>query len=48
MNTTVQFAFFKRRLLVDEVVVVNKLVDLAKRANTDILIFKVDFEKEYD
>jgi hypothetical protein len=33
---------------VDEVVVVNEVVELAKKSNKDCLIFKVDFEKAYD
>jgi hypothetical protein len=33
---------------VDGVVVVNEVVELAKKSNKDCLIFKVDFEKAYD
>jgi len=33
---------------VDGVLVVNELVDYAKRAKKECLIFKVDFEKAYD
>ncbi|MCI35870.1 RNA-directed DNA polymerase (Reverse transcriptase), partial [Trifolium medium] len=43
-----QSAFVKGRLLVDGVLTVNEVVDLAKRAKQDCLIFKVDFEKAYD
>jgi hypothetical protein len=43
-----QSAFIKGRNLVDGVVVVNEVVDLAKRTNRECLIFKVDFEKAYD
>ncbi|XP_058726932.1 uncharacterized protein LOC131598334 [Vicia villosa] len=40
--------FFKGRLLVDEVVVVNGLVDLVKRSKKFFLLFKVVFKKAYD
>jgi hypothetical protein len=43
-----QSAFLKGRQLVDGVVVVNEVVDLAKRTGRSCLIFKVDFEKAYD
>jgi exonuclease III len=43
-----QSAFIKGRNLVDGVLVVNELVDLAKKQLKDCLIFKVDFEKAYD
>jgi hypothetical protein len=43
-----QSAFLKGRNLVDGVLVVNELVDYAKKAKKDCLIFKVDFEKAYD
>jgi len=43
-----QSAFLKGRTLVDGVLVVNELVDYAKRAKKECLIFKVDFEKAYD
>jgi hypothetical protein len=51
MNTLIapsQSAFIKGRNLVDGVLVVNELVDLAKRHGKECLIFKVDFEKAYD
>lgn len=43
-----QTAFLKGRDLVDEVVVVNEVVDRAKRRNWECLVLKVDFEKAYD
>ncbi|MCI04498.1 LINE-1 reverse transcriptase like, partial [Trifolium medium] len=43
-----QSAFIKGRNLVDGVLVVNEVVDLAKRSGKECLIFKVDFEKAYD
>jgi hypothetical protein len=51
MNSLVapnQSAFIKGRNLVDGVLVVNELVDMAKRQRRECLIFKVDFEKVYD
>jgi hypothetical protein len=43
-----QLAFIKGRLLVDGILMVNEVVDLAKRARKKCLIFNVDFEKAYD
>jgi hypothetical protein len=43
-----QSAFLKGRLLVDGVMVVNEMVDLAKKTGKSCLILKVDFEKAYD
>jgi hypothetical protein len=43
-----QSAFLKGRLLVDGVMVVNEIVDWAKKTGKSCLIFKVDFEKAYD
>jgi hypothetical protein len=43
-----QSAFIKGRLLVDGVLTVNEVVDLAKTAKQKCMIFKVDFEKAYD
>ncbi|MCH82363.1 LINE-1 reverse transcriptase like [Trifolium medium] len=43
-----QSAFIKGRNLVDGVVVVNEVVDSAKKLGKECLIFKVDFEKAYD
>ena len=46
--STSQSTFLKGRNLVDGVLVVNELVDYAKKAKKECLIFKVDFEKAYD
>jgi hypothetical protein len=43
-----QSAFLKGRNLVDGVVVINEVVDLAKRRGDSCIILKVDFEKAYD
>jgi exonuclease III len=43
-----QSAFIKGRLLVDGVLTINEVVDLAKRSKGECMIFKVDFEKAYD
>ncbi|MCH84503.1 LINE-1 reverse transcriptase like, partial [Trifolium medium] len=43
-----QSAFIKGRNLVDGVLVVNEVVELAKKSKRECLIFKVDFEKAYD
>jgi exonuclease III len=43
-----QSAFIKGRFLADGVVVLNEIVDYAKRSNKECLILKVDFEKAYD
>ncbi|GAU43110.1 hypothetical protein TSUD_373050 [Trifolium subterraneum] len=43
-----QSAFIKGRNLVDGVLVVNEVVELAKKAKKECIIFKVDFEKAYD
>ncbi|CAJ2635167.1 unnamed protein product [Trifolium pratense] len=43
-----QSAFIKGRNLVDSVLVVNEVVELAKKSRRECLIFKVDFEKAYD
>jgi hypothetical protein len=51
MNTLIaptQSTFIKGRNLVDGVLVMNELVDLARRQRKQCLIFKVDFEKAYD
>jgi exonuclease III len=47
INST-QSAFIKGRNLVDGVVVVNEVVDVAKKSGRECMIFKVDFEKAYD
>jgi hypothetical protein len=43
-----QSAFIKGRNLVDGVLVVNEVVEWAKKSKKECLIFKVDFEKAYD
>jgi hypothetical protein len=43
-----QSAFIEGRQLVDEVVAVNKIIDLAIESRKESLIFTVDFEKAYD
>ncbi|KAK2356246.1 hypothetical protein QL285_093594 [Trifolium repens] len=46
--STSQSAFIKGRQLVDGVLVLNEVVDYAKKTGKECLIFKVDFEKAYD
>lgn len=46
--STSQLTFFKGRNLVDEVMVINEVVDLAKKLRKKCLIFKVGFEKTCD
>ncbi|GAU18658.1 hypothetical protein TSUD_124910 [Trifolium subterraneum] len=43
-----QSAFIKGRQLVDGVVAVNEVIDLARKLKRACFIFKVDFEKAYD
>ncbi|WJX28141.1 hypothetical protein P8452_16895 [Trifolium repens] len=43
-----QSAFLKGRQLVEGVMVVNEVIDYAKKTRKKCLIFKVDFEKAYD
>jgi hypothetical protein len=43
-----QSAFLKGRQLVEGVVVVNEVIDFAKKTGKECMIFKVDFEKAYD
>jgi hypothetical protein len=43
-----QSAFIKGRQLVEGVVVVNEVIDYARKVGKDCLIVKVDFEKAYD
>ncbi|MCH80431.1 LINE-1 reverse transcriptase like [Trifolium medium] len=43
-----QSTFIKGRNLVDGVLVVNEMVELAKKSKRECLIFKVDFEKAYN
>jgi hypothetical protein len=47
VNST-QSAFIKGRNLVDGVVVVNEVLDVAKKTGRECMVFKVDFEKAYD
>jgi hypothetical protein len=42
-----QSAIIKGRNLVDGVVVVNEMLDLAKCTKKDCVIFEVDFDKAY-
>lgn len=42
-----QSAFLKEIMLVDGVVTINEVVDVAKRSKRHCLIFKLDFEKAY-
>jgi hypothetical protein len=41
-------AFIQGKLLVDGMMVVNQVVDLARRSEMYCLVFKIDFEKAYD
>jgi hypothetical protein len=43
-----QSTFVKGRNLVDGVMVVNEIIDLAKKSGRPCLVLKVDFEKAYD
>jgi hypothetical protein len=43
-----QTAFLKGRQLVEGVVVVNEVIDYAKKTGKECMILKVDFEKAYD
>lgn len=43
-----QFAFIKRRFILDGVIVLNEIVDDAKKNKENRLFFKVDFAKAYD
>ncbi|XP_045820252.1 uncharacterized protein LOC123913525 [Trifolium pratense] len=43
-----QSAFLPQRQILDEVVVLNEIIDLAKRRKDDCILFKVDFERAYD
>jgi hypothetical protein len=43
-----QSAFVKGRNLVDGVMVVNEVIDLAKKSGKASLVLKMDFEKAYD
>lgn len=43
-----QSAFLGGRIILDGIVVINELVDLAKRKKDACMLFKVDFQKAYD
>ncbi|XP_058775742.1 uncharacterized protein LOC131650016 [Vicia villosa] len=43
-----QSAFVSRRNMLDGVLVVNEILDIAKRHNKECMMVKVDFEKAYD
>lgn len=43
-----QSTFIQGKYMLDKVLVMNKLVDLAKRKKNDCLVFKVDFERAYN
>jgi hypothetical protein len=44
----VQSAFVPNRQILDGVLVINELLNLAKRRKDKCLMFKVDFERAYD
>jgi exonuclease III len=46
--SNVQSAFLPNRQILDGVMIVNELIDLAKRRKDKCLLFKVDFERAYD
>jgi hypothetical protein len=46
--SNVQSTFIPNRQILDGVLVVNELIDLAKRRKDKCLLFKVDFERAYD
>ncbi|GAU33402.1 hypothetical protein TSUD_20950 [Trifolium subterraneum] len=46
--STCQSVFLPRRQILDGVVVLNEVIDLAKRRKDSCLFFKVDFERTYD
>src|SRR3954467_269510 len=43
-----QSAFIRNRNILDGVLVVNEIIDMAKREKRSCLILKVDYEKAYD
>jgi hypothetical protein len=43
-----QSAFIPQRQILDRVVVLNEIIDLAKRRKDECMLFKVDFERAYD
>jgi len=46
--STNQSAFIKGQQIFDGILIENEIVDDAKQAKKDLLLFKVDFEKAYD
>jgi len=40
-----QSAFIKGKQILDGILIANEVVDLARRLNKELLLFKVDFEK---
>ncbi|MCI11439.1 LINE-1 reverse transcriptase like, partial [Trifolium medium] len=44
----VQSAFLPNRQILDGVLVINEVIDMAKRRKDKCLLFKVDFERAYD
>ncbi|MCH92408.1 cytochrome P450 [Trifolium medium] len=48
MISECQSAFLPNRQILDGVLVVNELIDLAKRRKDKCMMFKVDFERAYD
>jgi len=43
-----QTAFVKNRQILDGILIVNEVVDEARKTNKELMLFKVDFEKAYD
>ena len=43
-----QYAFIKGRQIMDGILIANVLVDDANKDKKELLLFKVNFEKEYD
>jgi hypothetical protein len=41
-------AFVKERQILDGILIANEVVDEARKAKKELLLFKVDFEKAYD
>jgi hypothetical protein len=43
-----QIAFVKNRQILDGILIANEVVDEARKARKELMLFKVDFEKAYD
>jgi len=43
-----QSAFVKNRQILDGILIANEVVDEARKAKKDLMLFKLDFEKAYD